>query len=158
MSNDNPEASVSRVNASPLNEMEIGSPEMAEFGGAGGTPFNIDTGEFELEQPDRDYRRYILRHDCVACGPPGEYVARIQLEGWWCVPGNELSDAYLVSLCKEHYQSLAGAPNKNLWWSELGTNPVQEAIWLWECYHAAIFRRSQKMLDSAKENANGAKI
>lgn len=85
--------------------------------------------------PVKDYRRFVAGQSCEACGRKGEHVRGIELEGWWCIPGQELSDAYLISLCDFHDRALASAPNKYLWWNKRRINVVEEACHFWRDYH-----------------------
>lgn len=90
--------------------------------------------------PQKDYRRYVLAQNCARCGRPGGKVQRIFLDGWWCVPGHELSDAYLLPLCEDHDREHANAPNKKSWWLTEDFRPVAAAIGLWDVYHASAER------------------
>ncbi len=85
--------------------------------------------------PVKDYRRFVAGQSCVICGRKGDHVRRVELDGWWSVPGKELSDAYLISLCKQHDAELAFVSNKNEWWFSQRVDPVEEACDFWRAYH-----------------------
>lgn len=90
--------------------------------------------------PQKDYRKYILSQRCVRCGAAGGKAQRIVLDGWWCLPGHEVSDAYLLPLCKKHDEELTHAPNKSHWWLTEEFHPVAEAVWFLDNYHATAYR------------------
>lgn len=104
--------------------------------------------------PVKDYRRFVAGQSCVICSRKGDHVRRVELDGWWSVPGKELSDAYLISLCKQHDAELAFVSNKNEWWFSQRVDPVEEACDFWRAYHmfaTDILRRDYIKANAAKK-------
>jgi hypothetical protein len=143
MNNHNSETKISRDGQASANSND----DLTDVSWAVEPPLNADGS------PEKDYIKYILNQRCVRCGTAGGKAQRIVLDGWWCVPGQEASDAYMLPLCEKHDRELTRSRNKSSWWQTEGFRPVGEAVWLWDIYHAT----ADRWMHSEKIKAERAK-
>jgi hypothetical protein len=119
---------------------EIGSSQKCQatastpVAGVKETPAGIDKSVLAVSEPRRhrnkEHLRFVAKQACVVCGrehSDPHHLGFMQPRAL----GRRPSDEYVVPLCRIHHRAVHRVTDEQVWWTQLGIDPVPIARNLW---------------------------
>jgi hypothetical protein len=96
-------------------------------------PSQVDKSVLIFPEPrrirDRDHIRHVIKQPCLICGrhPSDPHHLRFAQSR---ALGRKVSSEFTVPLCRGHHREIHRSGNEAAWWTNLGIDPTNPALWL----------------------------
>jgi hypothetical protein len=94
----------------------------------------VDKSALAFDEPkrvrDKAHLRHVAAQPCVLCARPAEphHIRFAQPRAL----GRKVSDQFTVPLCRKHHRDVHHSGNEAAWWHDMGIDPMEVALQLWD--------------------------
>jgi hypothetical protein len=114
----------------------VNSPAVTGLPPAGALPRTaVDKSVLTFDEPrrvrDKEHLRHVAAQPCVLCSARPAEAHHIRFAQPRAL-GRKVSDEFTVPLCHKHHRDVHHSGNEAAWWHDLGIDPIDIALQLWD--------------------------
>jgi hypothetical protein len=95
----------------------------------------IDKSALTFDEPkrirDKEHLRHVAAQPCVLCSARPAEAHHIRFAQPRAL-GRKVSDQFTVPLCRKHHRDVHHSGNEAAWWHDMGIDPIDIALQLWD--------------------------
>jgi hypothetical protein len=95
----------------------------------------VDKSALAFDEPkrvrDKEHLRHVTAQPCVLCSARPAEAHHIRFAQPRAL-GRKVSDEFTVPLCRKHHRDVHHSGNEAAWWHDIGIDPMDIALQLWD--------------------------
>jgi hypothetical protein len=95
----------------------------------------VDKSALTFDEPkrvrDKEHLRHVAAQPCLICSARPAEAHHIRFAQPRAL-GRKVSDEFTVPLCHKHHRDVHHRGNEAAWWHDLGIDPIDIALQLWD--------------------------
>jgi hypothetical protein len=95
----------------------------------------VDKSALSFHEPkrvrDKEHLRHVAAQPCVLCSARAAEAHHIRFAQPRAL-GRKVSDEFTVPLCRKHHRDVHHSGNEAAWWHDMGIDPIEVALQLWD--------------------------